>query len=140
MGSGGMSIILLSASGRESFEGDGCGVLKIAASSGSSPVGEMAFGVVSCGGVELPTVSLSLAVATRSEPVGGSTDLRDVSVVAWGADIGEAVDFSKAELLAAHGNATDALLVTPLMDSLGVGPLSIAICVVPITFFTEDVG
>lgn len=59
-----MSTISLSAAGGESFEGDGCGVVKIAVSSGSLPVGEMVFGTISCDGVEMPTLS---------DPFGGLT-------------------------------------------------------------------
>jgi hypothetical protein len=100
----------------------------------------MLLGAISCGVVELPTASLPLTVATGSDSLGGGTDLRDVSIVAWGVDLGDAVDLFKAELPAVRGDATDAFLVTPPTDGSGVGASSIADCVVPFAFSTEDVG
>lgn len=80
-----------------SSEGFVCDDVKIAASSGLSPV---------------------------RKAVGGGTDPRDVSVTAWGADRGEAGACCDAELSVARGDATAARLVTSLVNSSGAGALS----------------
>lgn len=126
----------LFAARQEPSEEDDCDDVRIIASSDPSSIGEMVFGIFSCGDFVL---CRSFVGVSRLVPIGAGTDVRAVSVVPWGADGGELVTSSEAEHPAVCGDVID-MLGAPLTDSSGTGALSATDCVVSSTFFTEGAG
>lgn len=72
---------------------------------------------------------VNTAVSRGSSPVGGGVDCRAASVTTWGADRGK-VARGEAKLPTVRGKATN-VLVTSLIDTLGVDVLSPMGCIAP---------